>query len=210
MSTLHKDAAVSSGSDKKPTIILDYNKNKGGVDNLDKLTATYTCQRMTRRWPMVVFYNILDASACNAFVLWTHIHQGWNSTKKTNGECFLRSWEIPLSSHTLSKGNGCPETQMLQPWSDSCSAHLELRPHQHPPQPALPQHHPQQPQPQPQPHSGHLTLKERGVRSAQAVRTERQMYCASTATNISAKNTLKVSLFATHAHARSCTQRLLR
>ncbi|TWW54799.1 C3a anaphylatoxin chemotactic receptor [Takifugu flavidus] len=37
---------------KKPTIILDYNKNKGGVDNLDKLTATYTCQRMTRRWPM--------------------------------------------------------------------------------------------------------------------------------------------------------------
>ncbi|KAL7868866.1 hypothetical protein SRHO_G00102500 [Serrasalmus rhombeus] len=44
MSTLHKDAAVSSGSDKKPIIILDYNKNKGGVDNLDKLTATYTCQ----------------------------------------------------------------------------------------------------------------------------------------------------------------------
>ncbi|KAL7881706.1 hypothetical protein AOLI_G00085540 [Acnodon oligacanthus] len=44
MSTLHKDAAVSSGSDKKPIIILDYNKNKVGVDNLDKLTATYTCQ----------------------------------------------------------------------------------------------------------------------------------------------------------------------
>lgn len=54
-------------------------------------------------------------------------------------------------------------------------------------------------QPQPQPHSGHLILKERGVRSAQAVRTERQTYCASTARNISAKNTLKVSLFATHA-----------
>ncbi|KAL6455523.1 hypothetical protein MHYP_G00360630 [Metynnis hypsauchen] len=52
MSTLHKEAAVSSGSDKKSIIILDYNKNKGGVDALDKLTATYTCQRMTRRWPM--------------------------------------------------------------------------------------------------------------------------------------------------------------
>ncbi len=76
MSTLHKDAAVSSGHDKKPTIILDYNKNKGGVDNLDKLTATYTCQRMTRRWPIVVFYSILDVSAYNAFMLWTHIHQG--------------------------------------------------------------------------------------------------------------------------------------
>ncbi|KAI3372472.1 hypothetical protein L3Q82_022962, partial [Scortum barcoo] len=68
------------GSDKKPIIILDYNKNKGGVDNLDKLTASYTCQRMTRRWPMVVFYNILDVSAYNAFVLWTHIHHGLGQT----------------------------------------------------------------------------------------------------------------------------------
>ncbi|KAM4031867.1 LOW QUALITY PROTEIN: piggyBac transposable element-derived protein 4-like [Anomaloglossus baeobatrachus] len=89
MSTLHKDAAVSSGSDKKPRIILDYNKNKGGVDNLDKLTATYTCQRITRRWPMVVFSNILDVSAYNAFVLWTHIHQGWNSKTKNKRRMFL-------------------------------------------------------------------------------------------------------------------------
>ncbi len=86
MSALHKDAAVSSGSDETPAIILDYNKNKRGVDNLDKLTATYTCQRMTRRWPMVVFYNMLDVSAYNAFVLRTHIHQGWNSTKKKQTE----------------------------------------------------------------------------------------------------------------------------
>ncbi|KAM4038566.1 uncharacterized protein ACNLHF_016923 [Anomaloglossus baeobatrachus] len=89
MSTLHKDAAVSSGSDKKPRIILDYNKNKGGVDNLDKLTATYTCQQMTRRWPMVVFSNILDVAAYNAFVLWTHIHQGWISKKKNKRMMFL-------------------------------------------------------------------------------------------------------------------------
>ncbi|XP_029900730.1 piggyBac transposable element-derived protein 4-like [Myripristis murdjan] len=53
MSTRHKDAAVSSEKDKKPIIILDYNKNKGGVDTLDKLTATYTCQRMTWRWSSV-------------------------------------------------------------------------------------------------------------------------------------------------------------
>lgn len=89
MSTFHKDAAVSSRSDKKPTIILDYNKNKGGVDNLDKLTATYTCQRMTRRWPMAVFSNILDVSAYNAFVLWTHIHPGWNTKKNNKRRIFL-------------------------------------------------------------------------------------------------------------------------
>uniref|UniRef100_A0A3Q3L0N4 Nucleolin n=1 Tax=Mastacembelus armatus TaxID=205130 RepID=A0A3Q3L0N4_9TELE len=37
MSTLHKDAAVSSTEDKKPLIIQHYNKNKGGVDCLDKV-----------------------------------------------------------------------------------------------------------------------------------------------------------------------------
>ncbi|KAF0021926.1 hypothetical protein F2P81_025821 [Scophthalmus maximus] len=36
MSTLHRDAAVSNRDDKRPKII-DYNHNKGGVDNLDKV-----------------------------------------------------------------------------------------------------------------------------------------------------------------------------
>ncbi|CAJ1086718.1 activating transcription factor 7-interacting protein 1 isoform X3 [Xyrichtys novacula] len=40
MSALHKAAEVSTGEDKKPAIILDYNANKGGVDNLDKVTGT--------------------------------------------------------------------------------------------------------------------------------------------------------------------------
>ncbi|GLD62740.1 piggyBac transposable element-derived protein 4-like protein [Lates japonicus] len=35
MTTLHMDAAVSTREDKKANAILDYNRNKGGVDNLD-------------------------------------------------------------------------------------------------------------------------------------------------------------------------------
>lgn len=35
MSTLHKDAAVSTTEDRKPLMIQDYNRNKGGVDCLD-------------------------------------------------------------------------------------------------------------------------------------------------------------------------------
>ncbi|CAK6968790.1 piggyBac transposable element-derived protein 4-like%2C partial [Scomber scombrus] len=68
MSTLHKDAAVSEAEHRTPQIILDYNRNKGGVDCLDKLTGTYTCKRMTARWPVAVFHNIPDVSACNAYV----------------------------------------------------------------------------------------------------------------------------------------------
>lgn len=33
--------------DKKPQLILHYNPTKRGVDNLDKVTATYSCQSKT-------------------------------------------------------------------------------------------------------------------------------------------------------------------
>ena len=199
MSTLHKDAAVSSGSDKKPIIILDYNKNKGGVDNLDKLSATYTCQRMTRRWPMVVFYNILDVSAYNAFVLWTHIHQGWNSNKKSKRRMFLEEIGRSLVKVHIEQRERVPRdpaaaalVRQLQSSPSTPSTPTATR---RASAPAPPQHQLRQLQPQ----WDHLILKERGVRSALAIRTERQTHCASPAKNISAKNTQKLSLFATHA-----------
>lgn len=82
MSTLHRDATVRARQDKKPNAILYYNRTKGGVDNLDKFTGTYSCKRMTARWPMVVFFNIIDVSAYNAFVVW------W--IKAGNGKCYKR------------------------------------------------------------------------------------------------------------------------
>ncbi|XP_062864594.1 piggyBac transposable element-derived protein 4-like [Trichomycterus rosablanca] len=81
MSTMHKDASLSTREDMKPQMILDYNSTKGGVDNLDKVIATYSCQRKTARWPLVVFYNIVDVSAYNAYVLWIEINQQWNASK---------------------------------------------------------------------------------------------------------------------------------
>ena len=40
---------------------------------------------MTARWPVAVFHNILDVSACNAYVVWTAIDPAWNQ-----GKCFKR------------------------------------------------------------------------------------------------------------------------
>lgn len=39
MSTVHEDPAVSEREDRKPEMILYYNRTKGGVDNLDKVFA---------------------------------------------------------------------------------------------------------------------------------------------------------------------------
>ncbi|KAJ3614718.1 hypothetical protein NHX12_018289 [Muraenolepis orangiensis] len=53
MSTLHKDAAVRTAEHRKPHIILDYNRNKGGVDCLDK--AAVALGDLYRKHP--VLYN---------------------------------------------------------------------------------------------------------------------------------------------------------
>ncbi|KRZ18514.1 hypothetical protein T11_7583 [Trichinella zimbabwensis] len=58
---MHNDIEVSDGKSSKPDIKLHYNNTKGGVDNLDKMIiSTYSCQRMTARWPLVIFYNMID------------------------------------------------------------------------------------------------------------------------------------------------------
>ncbi|XP_008423828.1 piggyBac transposable element-derived protein 4-like [Poecilia reticulata] len=89
MSTMHKDASLTTREDMKPQMILDYNSTKGGVDNLDKVTAAYSCQRKSTRWPLVVFYNIVDVSAYNAYVLWIEINQHWNASKLYRRRIFL-------------------------------------------------------------------------------------------------------------------------
>ncbi|XP_047197199.1 piggyBac transposable element-derived protein 4-like [Hippoglossus stenolepis] len=89
MSTRHAEADVSNREDWKPVIVLDYNRNKGGVDNLDKVIVTYSCRRMAACWPLVVFHNILDISSYNAFVIWREINPNWMPGKRNKRRVFF-------------------------------------------------------------------------------------------------------------------------
>ncbi|XP_064814049.1 piggyBac transposable element-derived protein 4-like [Oncorhynchus masou masou] len=89
LSTRHAEPDVSDRRDRKPALILDYNRNKGGVDNLDKVVGTYSCRRMTARWPLVIFHNILDVSSYNAFVIWREINPDWMPGKRNKRRVFL-------------------------------------------------------------------------------------------------------------------------
>lgn len=62
----HSKTIAESG---KPGIIELYNSTKPGVDSLDQKCTIYSCQCKTRRWPLTVFYAMLDISRVNAFVL---------------------------------------------------------------------------------------------------------------------------------------------
>ncbi|XP_016092566.1 piggyBac transposable element-derived protein 4-like [Sinocyclocheilus grahami] len=114
MSTFHRDDKVSDKDHKKPEIILDYNHTNGGVDNLDKLVATYTCQRKTTRWPMVIFFNMLDVSAYNAFVLWMEINHSWNKGKKYRRRLFLEELGKALVAPLMKRRENIPRTPASQ------------------------------------------------------------------------------------------------
>jgi len=61
LSTMHPDGIVmEERMDKKPEIILFYNDTKAGVDTVDQMCRTFTIKTATRRWPTVIFFNLLD------------------------------------------------------------------------------------------------------------------------------------------------------
>ncbi|XP_033943723.1 piggyBac transposable element-derived protein 4-like [Pseudochaenichthys georgianus] len=110
MSTLHKNAEISTREDHKPNLILDYNATKGGVDNLDKVTGTYSTNRMTARWPLVMFYNLIDISAYNAFVIFTEIFPEWNKSKLYRRRLFLEELGKALVVPHIKRRQHMPRT----------------------------------------------------------------------------------------------------
>ncbi|XP_067115864.1 piggyBac transposable element-derived protein 4-like [Osmerus mordax] len=110
MSTRHTDAEISDRDDGKPTIILDYNRNKGGVDNLDKVVTYYSCKRKTARWPLVIFDNMIDVSTYNAFVIWREINPNWMPGKRNKRRFFLEQLGRALVNPLIERRQRVPHT----------------------------------------------------------------------------------------------------
>ncbi|XP_058626543.1 uncharacterized protein LOC131537240 [Onychostoma macrolepis] len=67
--TQHQHVAISTDK-RKPETVTYYNRTKVGVDVLDQMARQYSVKGGTRRWPVAVFYNLLDLAAINACVLY--------------------------------------------------------------------------------------------------------------------------------------------
>ncbi|XP_056635924.1 uncharacterized protein LOC130444670 [Diorhabda sublineata] len=72
VSSMHSSAAQDPDVDK-PEMIHFYNTTKSGVDSLDQKCALYSTGRRTQRWPMAIFFRILDICAANAYILFKSI-----------------------------------------------------------------------------------------------------------------------------------------
>lgn len=71
LSSMHPDVQINTTTEKKkPETVLFYNKTKCGVDTVDQMTRKYSVRSGTRRWPVHVFYNILDLAMINAHSLY--------------------------------------------------------------------------------------------------------------------------------------------
>lgn len=54
----------------KPEVIMYYNSTKGRVDMVDQKCFVYSCSRRTTRWPMAMFFRVVDMACCNAQVIY--------------------------------------------------------------------------------------------------------------------------------------------
>lgn len=68
LSSMHHTSNIDPNT-KKPEMVMFYNSTKGGVDMLDQKCAIYSTSRRTQRWPMAIFYRMLDISAVNAYIV---------------------------------------------------------------------------------------------------------------------------------------------
>ena len=69
LSSMHRNVNIDQCHKKKlPETIQYYNKSKEGVDVLDQMARYHTSKSSIRRWPVAVFFNILDCACINAYI----------------------------------------------------------------------------------------------------------------------------------------------
>ena len=61
---------MGTAEDGRPLVLVDYNKNMGGVDKLDQLLSYYLVGRPGKKWWRFILWHIINTAVYNAFVVW--------------------------------------------------------------------------------------------------------------------------------------------
>ena len=101
LSSMHHDNKIDIETGK-PDMIITYNETKGAVDTVDQLCHKYSVKRGTRRWPLCVFFDILDICGINAMVIWKCKNPNWNKDKPYKRRLFIEELGMQLISEYLS------------------------------------------------------------------------------------------------------------
>ena len=101
LSPMHHDNKIDIETGK-PDMIFTYNETKGAVDTVYQLCHEYSVKRGTRRWPLCVFFGILDICGINTMVIWKCKNPNWNKDKPYKRRLFIEELGMQLISEYLS------------------------------------------------------------------------------------------------------------
>ena len=102
LSSMHLDTATRGDEKKKPEIILHYNKNKSGVDTMDQMLTRYSTKRRTNRWPLTIFFNMLDISSLATYIIY-YENNYMLKKRKFERRMFLRQLGEELARPSIEK-----------------------------------------------------------------------------------------------------------
>nr|XP_022910826.1 piggyBac transposable element-derived protein 4-like [Onthophagus taurus] len=92
LSSLHHDDAVDQTDKKLPEVISFYNFTKCGVDVVDEMSASYNVSRNSRRWPLTLFYSLLNTTGINSQIIYRENNNGIKMARRH----FLKKLGIQL------------------------------------------------------------------------------------------------------------------
>jgi hypothetical protein len=73
LSTLHSTADIKTNYKKLPDTVQLYSKTKCRANIFYQMARRYSTRAAARRWPVHVFYNILDLVAMNAWIIYSGV-----------------------------------------------------------------------------------------------------------------------------------------
>ena len=86
LSTMHERPSLAYPS-RKPEVIEYYNSTKGGVDTFNQMCMS--CLRKTKRWPLCVFYGLLNITSINSYVVYS-FNRGKIGEKPPTRKCYMK------------------------------------------------------------------------------------------------------------------------
>lgn len=70
LSFSHECSTISENG--RPDMVIHYNKTKSRVDTFDQLCSNMGCNRKTRRWPLCVFFGMVNIATINSYVIYCY------------------------------------------------------------------------------------------------------------------------------------------
>lgn len=85
-------------------------ETKGGVDSFDQMCSSMSSNRKTNRWPMAVFYGMLNMSFVNSYIIYCH-NMVKKNQKPLNRKDFMKKLSTELTAPWMQRRLEAPTLQ---------------------------------------------------------------------------------------------------